>query len=198
MHRSLPLLLLTLAALATGCGSGARQVSVSAWQRNVEQYVKQQGKGDVTILRDVALPDSRRGFSMLGGDRPEESSDAHGVLIGVQPVGGRTWFVYLVGVVKKQKVDEIRLAALAGEGGKTQWKIGPSDKDALRAYQAHAQQTWKQRFPGRATPPPEYLGFPRPEDTFQMSVSGNQVTAIHPTSGARWQLALPPAPQRKG
>ena len=36
-----------------GCGGGARQASVEAWQKNVEQYVRVQGKGDPAVVKDV-------------------------------------------------------------------------------------------------------------------------------------------------
>jgi hypothetical protein len=110
--------ILTLATLSLGCGGGARQASVSAWQKNVEQYVRVQGKGDPAVLRDLTLSDSRRGFAVVGSDRPSESTDANGVLIGFREIDGRGYFIYLVGVVERQRVKEIRLAALTTDGGR--------------------------------------------------------------------------------
>ena len=192
----IPLLILLLLPLGIGCGGGSRQATVAAWQKNVEQYVRVQGKGDPAVLRDLTLSDSRRGFSMVGGDRPTESSEANGVLLGFREVEGRGYFIYLVGVVEKQKVNDIRLAALTTEGGKWEWKLAPSDRDALSAYRAYNDKHWRQRFPQRADPPPQYLGFPTPDDHFNMIVSGNRVTVTHPPSGATWELTLPNAPRR--
>ena len=189
-------LCLILAPLGLGCGGGTRQASVAAWQKNVEQYVRVQGKGDPAVLRDMALTDSRRGFSMIGSDRPAESSEANGVLLGFREVDGRGYFIYLVGVVEKQKVNEIRPAALTTDGGRMEWKVGPNDTGALSTYRAYNDGFWRKRFPGRAAPPPQYLGFPTPDDHFQMSVSGNRVTIAHPPSGARWELTLPSTPRR--
>ena len=181
-------------ALLIGCGGGTRQVSIPAWQKNVEQYVKQQGRGDPAVLRDVTLADSRRGFAMIGADHPAESSDANGVLVGVRDVQGRPWFIYLVGLVKSQQVREIRAAALAADSaGKMTWKLGPGDTAALQAYRGYNDSLWKQRFPTRGSAPPEYLGFPRAEDNFQLKVSGDQITITHVASGARWELNLPAA-----
>ncbi len=190
------LLSLLLAPLVLGCGGGSRQASVAAWQKNVEQYVRVQGKGDPAVLRDMTLTDSRRGFSMIGGDQPAEASEANGVLLGFREVEGRGYFIYLVGVVEKQKVNEIRLAALTTDGGKMEWKIGPNDTGALSTYRAYNRTFWKQRFPQRASPPPQYLGFPTPDDHFSMSVSGNRVTVTHPPSKATWELTLPTMPRR--
>ena len=192
----IPLLILLLLPLGIGCGGGSRQATVAAWQKNVEQYVRVQGKGDPAVLRDLTLSDSRRGFSMVGGDRPTESSEANGVLLGFREVEGRGYFIYLVGVVEKQKVSEIRLAALTTDGGKMEWKVGPGDTGALSTYRSYNDKFWRQRFPQRASAPPQYLGFPTPDDHFSMSVSGNRVTVTHPPSKATWELTLPTMPRR--
>jgi hypothetical protein len=194
--RSIVLVTAILALGAVGCGGGSRQASVAAWQKNVEQYVRVQGKGDPAVLRDLTLSDSRRGFAMVGSDRPADSADANGVLLGFREIDGRGYFIYLVGVVEKQRVSEIRPAALTTDGGRMEWKVAPNDTGALSNYRTYNEKFWKQRFPGRTSPPPQYLGFPTPDDHFQMSVSGNRVTVTHPPSGAKWELTLPNAPRR--
>src|SRR5687767_2455537 len=137
-------LIILLVFLSVGCGGGSRQASVAAWQKNVEQYVRVQGKGDPAILRDVTLSDSRRGFGMVGSDRPAESADANGVLLGFREVEGRGYFIYLVGVVEKQKVNEIRVAALTTDGGRMEWKVAPNDTGALSTYRAYNEKFWRQ------------------------------------------------------
>ena len=188
--------ILSLTTLSLGCGGGARQASVSAWQKNVEQYVRVQGKGDPAVLRDLTLSDSRRGFAMVGSDQPGESTDANGLLIGFREIDGRGYFIYLVGVVERQRVKEIRLAALTTDGGKMEWKTGPNSTAALEAYRAYNEKVWRGRFPDRSTAPPQYTGFPTPDDHFHMSIQGQRVTATHPPSGATWELTLPAAPRR--
>ena len=174
-----------------GCGGGSRSVSIPVWQKNVEQYVRNQGKGDPTVLRDVTLPDARRGYSVIGSDRPSDSTDANGILLGLAQHDGRRWFVYIVGLVSKQKVGEIRLAALSTDGGRYEWKVGENDREALKTYRAYLEQMWKKRFPDRELMPADYLNCPRPEDNFAMSTSGSTVTVTHPPSGAGWELKLP-------
>jgi hypothetical protein len=181
--------ILMLAAL--GCGGGSRSVSIPVWQKNVEQYVRNQGKGDPTVLRDVTLPDARRGYSVLGSDRPADSTDANGVLLGLAQHDGRRWFVYLVGLVKQLKVNEIRIAALSTDGGRYEWKLGENDREALSKYRGFHERMWKQRFPQRQSMPADYLNFPRPEDNFALSTSAGTVTVTHPPSGAAWELKLP-------
>jgi hypothetical protein len=176
----------------TGCGTGARSVTLPFWQKNVEQYVKQYGDGDPTVLRDVYLPDSRRGFSVIGSDRPAESSDVNGVLLGYRQIAGNYWLVYLVGVVKKQSVDEIRITALTADGGAFNWKVGNADTKALATYTAFGDRMWRERFVQRGLPPPEYLGFPRPDDHFQLNVTGEQISVVHTASGATWTLSIAP------
>ena len=188
--------LVAFVTLATGCGGGARQASVAAWQKNVEQYVRVQGKGDPAVLRDLTISDSRRGYAMVGSEQPSESTDANGLLIGFRELDGRGYFIYLVGVVERQRVKEIHLAALTTDGGKMEWKTGPNSNAALEAYRACNDKLWRGRFPDRSTPPPQYTGFPTPDDHFHMSISGNRVTATHPPSGATWELTLPAAPRR--
>jgi hypothetical protein len=188
--------LLVIAMLwCTGCGGGTRKVTLPVWQRNVEQYVRQQASGDPLALRDVTLPDSRRGFAVLGSDRPAESSDAYGLLLGFREIDGQNWFIYLVGLVRQEQVEAIRLAAFSSESDRSKWKLGSHDREALERYRDHSEQQWRARFPDRQTGPIEYTGFPRPDDQFRLSVSGSQVSVIHPASGASWELNLPAAPR---
>lgn len=189
--RAFALIGLMVPLCVVGCASGSRNVTIAVWEKNIEQYVTEQGKGDPTVLRDVTLPDSRRGYSVIGSDRPDVSSDANGVLLGHRQIGGRSWFIYLVGLVKRQSVEEIRLAALTVDGGKFEWKSGSGDTEALQKYRDYNTRSWRQRFPQRGTAPPEYLGFPRLDDQFQMTISDGQVVVAHPASGAQWELSIP-------
>lgn len=185
-----------MAFCLTGC---TRTVSIPAWQKNVEKYVDAQG-GDPLVLRDVTLPEQdnpagRRGFAMIGGDHPNESTDAAGLLLGHRQVGSRRWFVYLVGLIEREQVKDLRLAAFSADDGQRVWRISPKNTQALKKYRDHAEQLWRQRFPGRDKPPPAYTMFPRPDDRFDLSVSGHHVVVTHPPSGAHWELDLP-APSR--
>src|SRR5687768_9196825 len=151
-----PATLLALLALATGgCGPN---VSIPRWQRSVNAYVSQTGRGDPNVLRDVTLPGTdRRGFAVIAHHNPDESTDANGLLLAHRDAAGRPWFVYLVGLVKKENVREIRLAALSDTGAKPVWRVSQRDKDAERTYRENNLKEFRQRFPDRKKPPAEYL-----------------------------------------
>jgi len=188
LARTIALLALTLVA-AGGCSS---QPSMSSWQKDVSHYVADQGKGDPMALRDMTLPeDGRPGFAVIGHHDTRESVDVNGVLLGHEKVAARTWFVYLVGLVKEEKLKEIRLAAMSDTGSMPVWRVGQRNKDAERAYRDYNLAQFRERFPDRKQPPAEYLGFPRAADTFDLTDDGNGLLiATHKPSGARWDVDL--------
>jgi hypothetical protein len=182
-------LLLALFFLTTGCAS--KSVSIPSWQQSLTQYVRGDAHGDPTALRDVTLADGRPGFSVIGHHDVSESTDANGVLLGHEQAGGRMWFVYLVGLVEKQKVKDIQLAAFSVERGKFTWKHGKGSKQSLDAYRAQGLKLARERFPDRKDPPSQYTNFPKPDDVFKMTKSdGGSVVATHEASGAHWELML--------
>ena len=176
----------SFALLSIGCGGAA---SVQSWQRGVERYIQTTGGGNPTVLRDVKLPDGRRGFSVLGTPDSRQSTDANAVLLGYQPINGKPRFIYLVGVVERHEVKDIRLATLAIDNGKYEWNVGNDNNDALKTYRAHNDRIWRARFPDRKTPPVEYTSFPQSADQFELVVSDYRITAQHRASGAQWELA---------
>ncbi|MEO6435221.1 MAG: hypothetical protein ABIP55_05610 [Tepidisphaeraceae bacterium] len=178
--------LLILSALA-GC---TRTVNVKTWQKDVETYVRETGRGDPGVLRDVTISGERRGFAVIGKDHPRQSTDANGLLLAHKTISDRPWFIYLVGVVNEQQVKEIRLAALSIVHGDATWRIGPKDKDALARYRASGLARWKQQSPAQQKPPGEYTTFPRPADAFDVNLAGTGVQATHNESGARWEVNL--------
>jgi hypothetical protein len=184
----------SLLALLGGCG----RVTIPDWQRGVERYVADTGRGDPNILRDVTLPGTdRRGFALLGHHNPDESTDANGLLLAHRQFAGRPWFVYLIGLVKDEKVREMRLAAMTDTGSTPVWRIGKRAKDSERAYRSYNLEQFRARFPDRRKPPAEYLGFPRAADRLDLQDDGNgHLIATHVPSGARWELNLA-APQKR-
>jgi hypothetical protein len=170
-----------------GCSSS---VSIPAWQRNVESYVKEQGAGDPGVLRNMTWKGTHRGFSVISHDNPAVSTDVIGVLVAHQVLADKPWFVFLVGQVDKQKVSDIRAAALSVENGKFNWRIGNKDPEALKAYRAYNDKQWHERFPGRKDAPPDYLGFPREDDVFEETAQPDEVRITHPPSGAQWEVKL--------
>lgn len=177
-----------LAATLAGAGC-ARSGDMKSWQQDVERYVEQ--NKDPSVLRDVTLAGSRRGFGYIGKDNPRESQDANGVLLGHQVILDRPWFVYLVGVVDEQQVEQIRLAAISYVHGKADWRVGSKDPEALKQYRNHNLSLWRKSTPGaRGKAPAEYTTFPRDADAFDMSVTGSRIDAVHLGSGAQWEVDL--------
>jgi len=188
--RTISLLALAVVAVA-GAGGCSSQPSMSSWQKDVSHYVADQGKGDPMVLRDMTVPeDGRPGFSVIGHHDTRESVDVNGVLLGHEKVGDRTWFVYLVGQVEKERVTDICLAALSMRGGKSTWKRGKGSKQSFDAYRAFGEKQAKERFPDRKSLPPRYAGFPRPDDVFKLTNENGKLMATHEATGARWELAL--------
>lgn len=185
-----------LAAVCGGCGANtpSRSVTFDTWREGLEKYVDNVGKGDPAVLRDTTYQ-GRPAFAQIGDPIAAEGTDAIGVLLGHKPVAGRPSFIYLVGLVKKEVVEDIRLAvaqAIPSQGQKTQfkWILDKEDKEATQRYVNYRKQLFAQRFPGRKDVPPEYTSFPGEGDVFDLSVTPAEVTATHAPSGAVWRLPI--------
>jgi hypothetical protein len=186
-HLTLVSCLFIAACLCGGCGGpSAGSVSIPAWQEHVEKYVHDFGKDDPASLREVSLPDGRKGFAVNGSPLPQEAQDVVGLMLAFRPIEGRPSFVYLVGVVDKERVTDIRLALLSiDSGAKFHWSVSPPNASALATYQ---------RFRGAAGADNEKRhpeNFPAPQDVFTLtSAEGGRVTAVHAPSGASWTVAV--------
>ena len=176
-----------LAFASTGC---TRQVGLSTWQDSVERYVRDQGDGDPASLRDVTLPDSRRGFAAIGDPNPESSSDVYGVLLGHRELADRHWFIYLIGHVRNLAVVDIRIAAVSFRQEDISWLMGANDSDQLANYCAFHQDEYTARFAPLA-PPQSRSSFPQPGDVFDMAIDPPDVVVTHQGSGATWRLGIP-------
>ena len=182
------LLPLLVFPLFVGCSTSA---SLNSWRSGVERYVNEQGNGDPGVLRDMTLTDGRKGFSVIGGAAPKGSTDANALLLGHRAIGGRGWFVYLVGLVKDENVEDVRLAAVSFEPtGQAKWVWGKEDDEAVKAYRSQREQAWKQRLPGRQQVPGAYMGFPGMEDAFELNLNGAEVVTRHEGSGAQWEMTV--------
>jgi len=157
----------------------------------VEHYLWDQGNGDATVLRDLPTPGTWKGFSIFSENDPASSTDVNGVLLAHRSIGSKTYFVYLVGLVQKQQVQDIRLALLNCSEDRCEWRSSRRNNDSLRAYADFKTAEWKKMFPGRAEGPWNYSGFPGEGDLFKIAVAGNRVTATHEASGAQWTLEVP-------
>ena len=173
---------------AAGC---EQQVTLRSWRNEVDHYVWDQANGDATVLRDLATPGPWKGFSILGENDPASSTDANGILLAHRQIGSKTYFVYLVGLVRQQQVQDIRLALLHDSPDGLEWRSSRSNRDSLKAYTDFKTAEWKKLFPDRAAGPWSYTGFPGEGDVFKISIVGNRVTATHEQSGAQWTLEAP-------
>jgi hypothetical protein len=176
--------------VSTFAGGCAKSVNFDTWRAGVEDYVKNHGGGDPAVLRELNADPSHPGYRMFSEDRPSQSTDAVGVLVGNAVVADRPWVVFLVGLIDKQKVHDIRVAALSMRDNKYTWRMSKKDDKALDAYVNHNRGLARRRFPDRKDPPVEYLSFPREEDRFEMSQQGESVGVTHPPSGAKWHVTV--------
>ena len=193
---ALTVLLLMPICLLAGCnpGSGSRPVSLTVWQTQIQAYVNNHGNGDINTLHTVEIAPGQPGFRSFSNDRPEQSKDFAGVLVGVHPQasagGERLWYVYVVGEIDKEQVTALRLAAVSQDAGKLAWQIGGDDGGVgAAAYLASRQKAWRDQH-ADATPPRSALGFPSNADQFTMTASGDVLTVREGTSGAQWTLSL--------
>lgn len=173
---------------AAGC---QQQVSLDSWRNSVEHYVQDQANGDVSVLRDLATSGPWKGFSVISENDPAAATDVNGVLLAHQQIGSKNYFVYLVGLVRQQQVQDIRLALLSAGPDGHDWRWSPQDKDGFRLYHDYQDAQWHKLFPQRQVAPWSYSGFPCEGDVFTISVTGRRVTATHERSGAQWTLELP-------
>jgi hypothetical protein len=181
---------IVLILLLGGCGSSSSTSSsaITSWQRGVEQYLATKNN-DPQSLRDVTLEDSRRGFAVLGGEDPRKATDERALLLAHKTIGERPWFIYLVGVVKNEQVQELRLVTLSVAGGQTTWRVGPRDAQAFKQYRDAGWSEWKQHATAGGgvdanKPPPQYTSFPRASDVFEVTIDGSVIRAQHAASSA--------------
>ena len=192
MKLSLLLPLVAAFLLSPFAGGCAKSVNFDTWRAGVEDYVKNHGGGDPAVLRELSVDASHAGYRQIGTDRPSESTDAVGVLVGNATVADRPWIVFLVGLVEKQKVRDIRVAALSVRDSQYTWRMGKKDDKALKAYADYNRGLAHRRFPERKKEPAEYLTFPREEDRFEMSQQGESIGVTHAPSAAKWHVAVTP------
>jgi hypothetical protein len=199
-----------LASLFLGCASRAPHSPVVApstaisleeswvrelteiWRDDLTAYLKRGGEDWPTRLSRLRDVQTRRGlrpgricFSTLaaGGDPDSADSwDVDGLLLGRQTLGGRHWYLFIVGVVRREgfrpvEIRDLRLAAFATSGSDPLWRQGEADPQSLERY----KETYRENIPIR---------FPADDDSYRIEVAGYQVTVRELRSGAEWTLLL--------
>jgi hypothetical protein len=200
-HRGTGILGLLL-LVAGGCTS-----PIKAWQASLEEYVDEQGNGDLNVLRSVDRSPAESDFGLIGA-RYEgipfvlpRRTDANGVLLGHRTFAGRGWYVYLVGTVEyrgafvdfpvdEARLTDIRLAAVSGGGGSFRWLLGPPDEAAVERYCRPQLERWRRSHPSRAEATGAPTTFPTPADDFGLDVAPAAITVVDGHSQAQWTLPL--------
>ena len=177
---------------AASLGEGTAKRLISVWQEHVRQYIDREGNGDPAVLsqttalhsRDVLRP-GRITFGVLDldSDLPGRNGwDVQGVLIGKDASGVHSWYVFLVGIVRRsdyrpRDLQDIRAVGLAPQRGKLTWQTSMPDPQALQRYRDTFAASGSVRFPADS-------------DSFRMTVSGDRVWVQETRSGADWTLEL--------
>jgi len=183
MKTLLPLAIIL--CILTGCsepGAGPPPLDVSfqTWQRSVEQYVVDVGNGDANALRDGTIWSGQRGFALIREPSIERSTDAIGLLLGHRVISDRLWFIYLVALVERNSISDVRLLGLCCDAGNFDWVAG--ETSALREYKSHRADT------SEDSPSP---AFPGADDAFELTVVASHVTVTESNSAARWEMNVP-------
>lgn len=171
-----------------GCAGGGG--SFADWRGSVERYVRERGRGDPIVLRQVNWPQSRHSFGSLGGDDPAQVQDSRGLLLSVETIGLDPWMIFIVGSVNRNVVQDIRVIALHVRDGQFHWQTSDPDPQAFERYRDYHTNLFKQRFSNRSDVPVQYTTFPKETDTFSVQRQGERVVVQHPASGAMWELTI--------
>jgi hypothetical protein len=181
--------------LSLGCAGGGGDFG--DWRGSVERYVREQGRGDPVVLRQIGWPQSQRSFGSPAGADPAPAQDSRGLLLSVETIGMDPWMIFIVGSVNRNVVQDIRVMALRVQNGQFDWRTSEPNPQAFQAYRNHYANLFKQRFLNRSDVPLQYTTFPKETDVFNVQRQGGRVVVQHPASGAMWELQInPTSPQR--
>lgn len=187
--------------LALSCASPD---PLAAWRDRVTTYIGDQGRGDPSILRELADANARSAhrparhcIGALGGTdvRLPRSKDILGVLVGQHETEDRKWYVFLVGTMihrgeERVTIRDVRAAAFAWENGKLLWRVGAHEPQTLDRYlRARIAESGMSRRRARAA-----LSFPGLFDDFRLEGEGRDIAIRETGSGASWRLSLAPDP----
>jgi hypothetical protein len=168
---------------------------LSVWQRELRQYIDREGDGDPALLSELrglrSRDTPRPGRIVLGvldvdASQPgRDGWDVQGVLVGKHADGGRNWYVFLVGIVRRsdyrpREVQDVRLVALLSFAGNLAWETDDRTPAAVLRY--------RDVFGAGAA-----VRFPAETDQFRLTGAGRRISVKEVQSGAQWSLQLPAA-----
>ena len=170
-------------------------MAVAAWQARLGQHIEDSGGGDPAALAQLPAlrsPAVARPSQILFAATDIEAAvperdgfDVFGLLVGKHSTANGPRYVFLVGVVERRDywpvwVGDVRVAALAVNGGVATWETGPGNVEALMRYRAGADLSTTVRFPAL-------------RDRFRVVDCDPGVCVEELNTGARWAL-YPGAP----
>ncbi len=167
----------------------AGRLIVAQWQKQLGNYIAQEGNGDLTVLgqlpalRSPGLRPARITFSAIDIEAlvsERDGFDVQGQLLGKQETTFGTWYVFIVGIVERgdyrpTTIADIRVAAMSARESAMVWETGESDVQELRRYRRAADAALPLRFPADT-------------DRFTMSSCAPGICVTELGSGARWSL----------
>lgn len=188
---------------------GCAAAPIRAWETSLERYVADQGNGDPNVLRAMDRDPAESDFNKIGaakGGVPFFSptrTDANGILVGRREVGGRGWYVFLVGTVQYRgefldfplddpRLTDLRLVAFSGEPGKFDWITSPRDDEALALYTRPQLEHYRESHPDRADATEGPAIFPTPADVLKLTAEAPVIAVTDEHSGARWVAEIEP------
>lgn len=178
-----------LSALCAGCGGSSRPVTMDTWRSSAIKFTADQANGDSAALRETSIGGVPSSFAVIGAKSPDASTDVAGVLLGRRSIQGRDWLLFLVGTTTKRQITDVHVAMMSDGPGQTEWREGPPDPAALKAYRDAGLSKYRVAdSKGKTTPQPEW--FPREQDAFSLEVSGDRASVTDRNSGAKWTLSL--------
>jgi hypothetical protein len=165
---------------------------ISTWQQELGRFISRNGHSDPAVLsetqfarsRDVLRP-ARITFGVLDVEASvpgKNGWDLTGVLVGKEVIGNRSWYVFTVGVVERSgyrpaRLVDVRVVGLSVRNGKSTWRTGRVETQAVQRYREAFAAAGSVRFPADT-------------DAFAMKLFEEHVSIYELRSGAQWSLPL--------
>lgn len=195
--------LATALSLTGGC---ATKQPVRAWRSGMQQQIQRAGDINRLIAEASTAPSgsARRGriifrenVSATNGSAQFGGREAVGILLGQREISGRSWHLFLVGVVnlpstqrpfayERATLTDARVVALAQSGDELRWMIGKQNDEAIDLYNASRRAQDTDIIPAASS----RLLFPGRSDRFDLELQGGTVEVREARSGATWRLTV--------
>lgn len=185
---------------ACGVGGCATKDPIPCWQASISRYVRQEGNGDLNVLREAVEFHSPRNlrpaqirFDEVRIPARDGARYVKGVLLGQREANARHWYLFLVGVLRDSlcvkparggAIEDIRLIGCAAGPSGLDWRTGEANRDSVSRYQDDKSGASHTLLP---------VSFPSASDVYRLTISGTTITATEEKSSATWELRIPPS-----